>query len=229
MTLPFTADQFLDIFAKYNVAVWPVQLLLYLLGVSCIVLVLTRGTRSSSIISLILSLFWLWMGVAYQFLFFRKINQAAWLFGATFILQALIFIYASVIARKLTFHFSRDVFGIGGTVLLAYAFFIYPAVGYLVGHKYPAAPTFGVPCPTTIFTFGILLWAKPKVPVYVLIVPLVWSLIGFFAALSLTITEDFGLLPAGLVATMLIVFRNRARLALDADGKRKVSKSHSGA
>jgi len=223
MRLPFTTDQFLDVFARYNVAVWPAQLLVYLLGVLCIVLALRRATHSSRIISLILSLLWLWMGVVYHFLFFSKINQAAWVFGSMFILQSLIFVYAGVITHDLSFHFRRDASGIGGAVLLTYAYIIYPALGFLIGREYPAAPTFGLPCPTTIFTFGILLWAKPKVPVHVLIVPLVWSLIGFFAALSLTITEDFGLLAAGLAGTMLIVLRNtRARLALDANGKRNL-------
>lgn len=42
-----------------------------------------------------------------------------------------------------------------------------------------------------------------------MIVPLVWSVVGFFAALSLTITEDYGLLGAGLVATLLVVLRNK--------------------
>lgn len=221
MSLPFTTDQFLDVFAKYNVAVWPTQLVFYLLGGSCIILALRHRAWSGSIISLILSLLWLWMGLVYHFLFFSKINQAAWLFGALFVLQSLIFIYAGVITGKLSFHFPRDVYGIWGAVILAYAFIIYPAIGYLIGHKYPAAPTFGVPCPTTLFTFGILLWAKPKVPVYVLIVPLAWSVIGLFAALSLNITEDFGLLAAGLVATGLVVLRNnKASPSLDVNCNR---------
>lgn len=218
MSLPFSTDQFLDIFAKYNVAVWPAQLLIYLLGVSCVVLAQLRGIWSSSIISLILSVFWLWMGVAYHFLFFSKINPAAWLFGAIFILRSLIFIYVGVIKRKISFHIPRDVYGIGGTVILAYVFIIYPAIGHLVGQRYPAVPTFGLPCPTTIFTFGIFLWSRAKVPVYTLIIPLAWSLIAFFAAVSLTITEDFGLLPVGLTATVLVVLRNtRASRTLDAN------------
>jgi len=204
MSLPFTTDQFLDIFAKYNVAVWPAQFALYLIGVLCLVLAVWRTRWSSSIISLILSLFWMWMGVAYHFVFFSKINQAAWIFGSLFILQSLIFIYAGVITRRLSFHFRRDAYIIGGAVLLAYALIIYPVLGYLVGHKYPAAPTFGLPCPTTIFTFGLLLWTRPQVPIYVLIVPFIWSLIGVFAALSLGMTEDFGLLAAGLVTTALV-------------------------
>lgn len=89
-----------------------------------------------------------------------------------------------------------------------YALVIYPALGYLLDHGYPAAPTFGVPCPTTIFTFGILLCTDSRIPLYLLPIPLAWSLIGFWAAISLGITEDFGLLAAGLIGSLLIVLRN---------------------
>jgi hypothetical protein len=44
-------------------------------------------------------------------------------------------------------------------------------------------------------------------PKYVLGIPLLWSIVGFTAALSLTILEDVGLLIAGLLATLLIFLR----------------------
>jgi len=34
MLLPFTPDQFLEVFATYKLAVWPAQLIAYLLGVT---------------------------------------------------------------------------------------------------------------------------------------------------------------------------------------------------
>jgi len=39
--------------------------------------------------------------------------------------------------------------------------------------------------------------------------PLLWSLIGFGAALSLGIREDFGLLVAGALGTVLLIWRDR--------------------
>jgi len=42
------------------------------------------------------------------------------------------------------------------------------------------------------------------VPRYALIIPLLWSSIGFTAALTLGIREDIGLLVAGLVGTVLL-------------------------
>jgi hypothetical protein len=86
---------------------------------------------------------------------------------------------------------------------------IYPVLGYFLGHVYPHSPTFGLPCPTTIFTFGLLLWADNKVPKYLLVIPLLWSLIGFLAAFQLGVLEDVMLLITGLVATTLIWYRDK--------------------
>jgi hypothetical protein len=38
MPLPFTVEQFLDVFRRYNEQVWPAQLALLLLGVGAVVL-----------------------------------------------------------------------------------------------------------------------------------------------------------------------------------------------
>jgi hypothetical protein len=69
---------------------------------------------------------------------------------------------------------------------------------------------FGVaPCPTTIFTFGLLLWAKKPIPAYILVILLIWSIIGTMAAVSLQVPQDYGLGIAGIVGTVLVIMRNR--------------------
>jgi hypothetical protein len=69
---------------------------------------------------------------------------------------------------------------------------------------------FGVaPCPTTIFTFGILLWATKPVPAYLLIIPLLWSFFGIIAAVNWRVYQDYGLVVAGVLGTILILIRNR--------------------
>jgi hypothetical protein len=93
--------------------------------------------------------------------------------------------------------------------MILYAMVLYPILGSLFGHVYPQSPTFGLPCPTTIFTFGLLLWTDLKVPKSVLVIPFVWSLIGFSAALSLGILEDTGLLVAGVVGLILLLLRDK--------------------
>ena len=102
------------------------------------------------------------------------------------------------------FRFNKP--GWAGVLLVIFAFIIYPVSGYAFGHFFPASPTFGLPCPTTIFTFGILLWFDKKIPISILIIPFVWSIIGFFAALKLGVLEDTGILIAGI---LMIALRNK--------------------
>jgi hypothetical protein len=210
--IPFTVDQFIEVFERYNLAVWPAQLFLYALGLLAICLALQRKVDGGRMVSVILSLFWIWMGVVYHFWFFSTINRAALIFGAFFGLQGILFFYAGILNHQLGFRFTLNRYGIVGSVLLLYALIVYPILGYGFGHRYPAAPIFGLPCPTTIFTFGMLLWSERPVPIYLLPIPLAWSVIGFWAAISLGITEDFGLLAAGLIGSLLIILRGRHTL-----------------
>ena len=211
--IPFTVDQFLSVFARYNVAVWPAQLILYALGILAICLAFQRRLYPSNVISFILALFWIWMGLVYHFWFFSVINPAALIFAAFFVLQGMLFFIAGVLKHQLSFRFKTDPYGIVGSVFLIYALIVYPTIGYWVGHRYPTAPTFGVPCPTTIFTFGMLLAAGSKVPTYFLIIPFLWSLLGFWAALSLGMTEDYGLAVVGVITILLRLVRGRRESA----------------
>ena len=202
--VPFTVAEFLSVFERYNNAVWPAQLAFYLMALLAIGLTFKDTKASNKTVSIILAVLWLWMGVVYHLLFFSRINRAAILFGAVFIAQSIVFIFISGLRETVLFRFRRDLRGILGAVFIVYALVIYPLLGMSFGHNYPAAPTFGVPCPTTIFTFGILLSAASRIPVYALIIPLIWSVFGFWAALSLGMIEDFGLLITGVITTVMI-------------------------
>lgn len=207
--IPFTVDQFLEVFARYNVAVWPAQLFLYAMGILAICLALQRKIDFSKVVSLILAVLWIWMGLVYHFWFFSPINSAALIFAVFFVLQGILFFIAGVWKNNIRFRFRPNLSGIIGSAFLIYALVIYPALGYWFGHRYPAAPTFGVPCPTTIFTFGMLLWTDRRVPLYLLPIPLGWCVMGFWAAVSLGMKEDFGLLAAGLIGLLIIILRDR--------------------
>lgn len=209
MDLPFSPSQFFDVFVRYNTAVWPAQWLLWTMALAAVVLSFRGGPASSRIVSAVLALFWLWMGLVYHFEFFAAINPAARFFGAAFAVAAALFIWFGVWKGQLTFAPALDPAGGAGAVLMIYALVGYPLVGYLAGHRYPAIPTFGAPCPTTIFTLGILLWIRGRVPWPVLIVPVAWSLVGSSAAFSLGVPEDYGLLVAGLAAVAITRFRSR--------------------
>jgi len=204
VSLPFTIEQFLSVFEKYNLSVWPMQIVLVLVAILAIILSIRKINRSDNIISLVLGFFWLWIGIVYHLAFFTSINKAAYFFGALYIIQGLLFLFVGGLKSKLSFKFEPNSYGIIGSLFILYALIIYPGLGYFFGHVYPKNPTFGLPCPTTIFTFGLLLWTDKNVPKYVLAIPLIWSIIGFGAALSLGVKEDYGLLIAGVLGSILI-------------------------
>ncbi len=209
MEFPFTTEEFLNIFKTYNQSVFPLQIVFNLLAFYCIYLIFKTKSFSDSFISSTLAFLWFWIGIVYHLIFFTAINKAAYFFGAIFIIQGILFFIFGFYKNRLSFIYQKDLYGITGLVFFAYALIIYPILGYLLGHQYPYSPTFGLPCPTAIFTFGVLLFSVKRIPFYMILIPLIWSIIGFGAALNLSIYEDFGLLIAGIIGTILIVSKNR--------------------
>jgi peptidoglycan/LPS O-acetylase OafA/YrhL len=203
--MDFTVEQFLDVFEKYNEALWPMQIVAYAVGIALVVLALTRWKRASAVIFGALAVMWAGMAVGYMWLYFADINGAANLFGGFFLAQAVLLGYMAVKERSAPFGRARDSRTWIGLALITYALLVYPLLGAALGHGYPRAPMFGlVPCPTTIFTFGMLLLAaRPRR--LLLWIPLVWSAIGFFAALKFGIREDIGLLVAGIVTAVVLL------------------------
>ena len=209
MKTPFTVEQFFDVFKDYNEAVFPMQAVFYLLSLFVVYLTIKPKSGSEKIVSSVLALLWLWMGIVYHLVFFTAINNAAYLFGTMFVLQGILFLVTGVFQNRLSFEFRFDIYGITGIALIIFALVIYPIFGFFLGHVYPSSPTFGLPCPTTIFTFGILLLSDKKCPAVIMIIPIIWSVIGFTAAFSLGVIEDTGLLIAGLLILTLHLVRKR--------------------
>ena len=199
MTLPFTREQFFDAFTAYNEAVWPMQLALYALALAALALAFSRGRHSGRVISVVLALLWAWMGVVYHLGFFRPVNPAAVVFGALFLAGAAVFAWEGGVRGRLRFQARSSL----GYLLLGYALVAYPFLAVLFGHVYPATPTFGLPCPTTIFTIGMLALLRAPYPRHVFVVPVLWALIGLQAVFFLGVHEDLGLLAAAAAGAWL--------------------------
>lgn len=131
--LPFTIDQFFGVFAAYNVAIWPAQVVAY--GAAGLALwgIAARRPWGGCVAASVLAIFWLWNGIAYHLLFFSAINPAAYLFGAAFILQGLLFLAYGVIADRLTLRFRGGWHGALALALIIYAAAAYEVVGHSPG------------------------------------------------------------------------------------------------
>ncbi|HER40178.1 MAG TPA: hypothetical protein ENO10_03065 [Salinimicrobium catena] len=204
--MPFTTEEFLNLFEEYNLSLWPLHMILYSLGIFAILFIIMRKRTEGVAVNVMLAILWFWMGAVYHLLYFSTINPMAFVFGILFIVQSAIFIWAGVLGNQLVYRWKLDFKGITGLLFVIFSFLIYPFLSSFFGHSYPQTPTFGLPCPTTIFTFGILLFSARRVPWYIFIIPLVWSFIGFFAAVNLSMKEDYSLLIAGLIGALFLIF-----------------------
>jgi Family of unknown function (DUF6064) len=210
--LPFTREQFLGVFADYNTAIWPAQVLAYVLGLVVVAALLRPSPLGHRAVAGVLAAMWIWTGVAYHGLYFSRINPVALVFGALFVLQGLLFVVAGVAGRRLAFGHAAGPASAVGWALVAYAAVLYPLLGAWTGHAYPSLPMFGVtPCPVTLFSFGVLMLASAPVPRWLLIIPLAWSLVGGSAAFLLGVPQDWPLLFSGLTI-VLLVLRDRRRM-----------------
>ena len=203
--LPFTSTQFFDLFGIYNNAIWPIQVATYALAFLAMAMLLRPGVAADRFLSVTLALMWSWTGVAYHWFYFSAINFAAWVFGAAFVVQGAIFLSCGAIQNRLQFEYVRATRPALGVALIVYAGAIYPAIGMSLGHSYPNAPVFGItPCPVTIFTFGCLLLLRSPMRWWVVVIPVLWSLIGGTAAFLLDAPQDWLLLVSGVATTALL-------------------------
>ena len=209
MQPPFTHDQFLDVFADYNRALWPALLALWLAtawGLSH----LYRGRPGASrVVAALLSLHWAWSGAVYHLIYFRRINPAAALFGVAFLTQAGLLLWRGVVRQRLTFDRKRPRWGPVALVLVLYAL-VYPALGLVLGLRAPRFPSFGVPCPTAILTAGLLLLAPRREARLLGIIPVLWAAIGGSAAFLLGVRADMALVLAGLLLVAYLVTPERS-------------------
>lgn len=198
MRLPFGSEAFFEIFRIYNTGIWPLQVLIYLVSLMVLGWLIKQHKLAGKAVFYLLALLWLINGIGYHLIYFSAINKAAFAFGAMFVIQALIYVRHAwelpPTAPKI-----KAVRWVTAAVLIGYAMFFYPLIGYYSGHQYPRAPVFGVaPCPTTIFTFGILL-ITDRIRWQLYVIPLIWTLVGSSAAFMLGVQEDFGLALAAII------------------------------
>jgi hypothetical protein len=199
MVLPFTTAQFWDVMRDYNDAVWPAQLALNALAVVLVMLLGARARARHRWIAAGLASLLAWSGVVYHWLYFSRVNPAAGLFGLLLIAAGAILAWQGAIEARLRFEFD-GLASIVAASLVVYSLVIYPALALAAGHDYPRMPTFGAPCPTTIFAIGMLGFLRAPYPRYVFALPIVWALIGGQAAYALGVYEDYGLAIAALAA-----------------------------
>lgn len=206
MDLPYTREQFFDVFGAYNawLGVWGDAALGASLLAAAMVLA-HRGLLKRGGLFLLVGL-WTLTGAGYHIAFFAEINPVAIGFGVAFLLQAALLILTAALARpnqKIQWSTWQTW---AGMVVIIYAALLYAGLGQLLGRHISHAPRLGSsPCPTVIITLGCIIVAR--LPRYLLVVPVCWAVIGTSAVWLFGVYEDVGLPVAAALAILVSVFR----------------------
>ena len=205
MQLPFTTEQFFDLLAAYNEALWPALAVLWMASLIASLLLFSSRRPSDRWISGLLAAHWIWSALAYHAAFFTRINSAAWVFAALFLLQGALFFWRGVVQGRLSFAPWRNAWAPVGWVLIAYSL-LYPGINAVQHFSVSRIPAFGVPCPTMIFTAGVLMLATPR-SWRLSVIPVIWSVIGGSAASLLGVRADYALPIAGIALAIFSLQR----------------------
>jgi len=211
MNLSFNLNQFLALLQDYNLAIWPLQVIAYALGIAALLLSIRKTKYSGSVIMAILAFFWLWTGGVFNLIYFRPFYPLAIVFAVLFVVQGTIFALAALGKPKISFQLKADLPSLIAIVLALYALVGYPLLETLWGRGYPRSLAFGlVPCPTTLFTLAIFLLADKKLPWYAVAIPVFYSFGGIVPVAS-GIYEDIGLVGGGVFTFIFLLNRNRTK------------------
>jgi len=209
-------NAFLAMYDRFNAAVWPMQLVWYASAVAMVGLALWPRRHASQLICLLAAAYLTWVGVA----FFGVLDSGmgvldgvvnlSWLWAATFILEALLFLVAGIVRHDLVFAPRWNLSSVLGALFMCYALIAYPIIEMLGGQTLRASPLFGLaPCVTAFFAFGLLLWARPPAPKYLLLLPLAWALEAAPGNIAMGHVADFPLILVGAITVGLIIWRDR--------------------
>jgi hypothetical protein len=216
--LPYTAEVAFSLFARYLAETWPFAIAVALLTLSLLPIGWRRTPLGGRAAGTLLAIGWLWVGAVYHLGYFANINFAAPLYGGLFVLQATLLAWHGVWRDRLVLRLRGDAAGGIGLALVLLAWIAYPVADALAGHP-PDAPRLPglAPGPTALFTLGLLLNATRPVPLYLLLIPLAWSLVAGFNGWVLAVPADLFLPLPALAALGAALWARRQRPA-DARG-----------
>jgi len=204
------------VFGRGNAAIWPMQLVWYASAAAMIGLAFWPSRRASQLICLLAAAYFAWVGIVYFGVIESDMGvldgviNLAWLWAAIFILEAILFLVAGIVRRDLVFAPRWNLSSVLGALFMCYALIAYPIIEMLGGQTLRASPLFGLaPCVTAFFAFGLLLWARPPAPKYLLLLPLAWALEAAPGNIAMGHVADFPLILVGAITVGLIIWRDR--------------------
>jgi len=197
----------------YNETMWPVATAMIVAAAFLTYRVFLRpGAKTDAWMKAFLGFAFAWNGIVF-FLIFMK-NPISMFTGAPlFIIVSLLFA-VDILTKKTQFQPPEATWKKGLTVLWIVLVFLYPVIGWPLGHVYPKTLLPVFPCPLTVFAIALVAVAAPNVDKKVFILLLPWALMGLpkcFGALDCY--EDCILFASGIYGLVELIRNWRGQQA----------------
>jgi len=189
----------------YNEATWPVQIVMIVAALYLAVRVFAKpGPQTDAWMKAFLAFAFAWNGILFFLVFLR--NPISMAIGTPlFVIVSILFV-VDIFARKIHFSVPEGPWVRGFTIVWMLLAFLYPLIGWPLGHVYPQVLLPLFPCPLTVFATALVAAAVPNVDRKVFIALLPWGLLGLpkcFGALDCY--EDCVLFAGGVYGLVVLV------------------------
>jgi hypothetical protein len=191
--------------ATYNAATWPVQVVMTVAAVYLTYRVFAKpGPTTDVWVKAFLAFSFAWNGIVFFLVFVR--NPISMFTGVPlFIIVSVLFVM-DIFAKKTRFGLPKGKWMRGFTIAWILLAFLYPLIGWPLGHVYPQVLLPLFPCPLTVFATALVAAAAPCVDKKVFVALLPWGLLGLpkcFGALDCY--EDCILFAAGVYGLIALI------------------------
>jgi hypothetical protein len=136
-------------------------------------------------------------GLFYKFLF--RDYGYAFFFGAIFILEGCLILHHLIFSNLPAIPLKLNLSTVAGYLLILFSLLIYPLTEYLKTGSHDRILFIGLPCPTTLLTFGLFMISAPGLPKSLLPIPTVWAVISLIAVIHFGMYQDSLLLIAAFI------------------------------
>lgn len=208
--LMFSPRVYWRLFELHNAAIWPLQILVLLLGAVILALVLRPRKGSDRLIAAVLASAWIFVGWVFLMIRYAPVNWAAVYVAPAFMLQALLLLLLGSVTGHLRFRAAARPPEVVGLALFIYALVLHPFAAPFFDRPFEAAEIVGIaPDPTAIATLGLLLTASTtRLAWLLMLVPLAWCLVSATTLLAMDAPDAWiPFAAAGIIIFSCVGFR----------------------
>lgn len=204
MKTPFTAEQFLNVFEKYNAGIYPYQWILFFVGCTIFILLHFHRFNKLQIVYGYVAVLWIWAGAVYFINFLSEITGAGFVFGICFILQGCFIIHHLIFDTMPNISARFNLTTIAAYIFILFALLGYPLIEYLKTGSQDSILFIGLPCPTALLTLGLFMMSRSGLPKSLLPIPTAWAVISLVAAMVFGMYQDLVLLVAAIIINSMM-------------------------